>query len=89
MPRPRRAPAEHVYLAKFAHADLDNLVHRLSIETEYEVSPVVLLGALVLAASGLPLEFVKGLVPSYLRAERLEIDRIAAETGGGEPDEEL
>jgi hypothetical protein len=86
MPKPHRAPAHHVYLADFAKADLDALIHRLCIEVDYEVGPVVMLGALVLAAQGLPAEIVQGLVPAYLRAERAELDRLANQGRLTEPE---
>jgi hypothetical protein len=66
----RRAPAEHVYLAKFAHAELDELVHDLWTKRDFDVSPVVLLGSLVLAARRLPLDLVQALIPAYIEQER-------------------
>lgn len=76
---PRRAPAKHVYLAEFAKKDLDDLVHRLWTERNFDTSPVILLGAVVHAATKLPVDLVQALVPGYLERERQELGEPATE----------
>jgi hypothetical protein len=79
MARPRKAPREHVWLATFAKEELGVLVHDLYMERDFPVEAPDLLGALVLAARGLPLEVAQALMPPYVAREREVMQKAAGE----------
>jgi hypothetical protein len=72
MARPRKAPTTHARLAQFANEELQLIVNGLHSERDFKTSAPDVLGALVLAARGLPLELVEALIPAYVARERAE-----------------
>jgi hypothetical protein len=70
MPGHRKAARQHVWLAKFANAELNNLVDVLYTEIDFEASPADVLGALVIAGRDLPPTVVRELVGLYIARER-------------------
>jgi hypothetical protein len=85
MARPRNAPRTHARVAEFANTELNLIVNDLLEKRNFKTSAPEVLGALILAARGLPLEIVQALVPSYLERERKE---LAAGQASDEPERE-
>jgi hypothetical protein len=77
MARPKKPRSEQQRMASFAKAELQVLVDRLGREADFETEAPDLLGALVLAASRLPAEVVRELMPAYVRRARQELDKEA------------
>ncbi len=81
MGRPRKAPTTQVRIAKFADVELGVLVDKLHEDIDFKASPVDVLGALVIAARGLPLTVVRELVTLYVSRERAEAAKLGGTAG--------
>jgi hypothetical protein len=79
MGRPRKAPTVQARIAKFADDELTVLVDKLLEDVDFKASPVDVLGALVIAAQGLPPAIVRELVTLYVRRERAEAAKLAGD----------
>lgn len=78
MGRPRKSPTTQARIAKFVGDELTILVDRLLKDADFKASPVDVLGALVIAARGLPPTVVRELVDLYVKREQAEAAKVAS-----------
>ena len=78
MPRPRKAPREHEWLAILAKDELREIVDTLYTELNYEAAPADVLGALVIAGRSLPATVVRELHALYIARERTELAKLTS-----------
>lgn len=78
MARPRKAPTEQTRIATFAKSELDVLVDVLRRRASEAAAPTApdVLGALIIAARGLPPDVVEALLPAYGERQREEVERL-------------
>jgi hypothetical protein len=80
MPRPKKAPTTKVDVAEFVNDELEVLSTVLTNRAKRQVARPEIVGALVLAASQLPLEVVEALFPAYGERARKVIPKDAGDT---------